>query len=225
MIYLILIAVLLALYYLFMSPSSQLFGKFPSRIKTDEKIIYLTFDDGPNEPYTSEIIDYLNSKKIKATFFVVGECANKYPKTIKKIHDSGHSIGNHTKSHKFFNYVKTPAMQKEIQDNQAIIKRITGEEPKLFRPPWLFRNPILLRSIKKFGLKPVSGVFCHSLEVFKIDAQQIAEGAIKKAQPGQIIIFHDGYNSKGANRRQTVEALKLTVEALSKKGYTFKPLN
>jgi len=92
MIYLILIAVLLALYYLFMSPSSQLFGKFPSRIKTDEKIIYLTFDDGPNEPYTSEIIDYLNSKKIKATFFVVGECANKYPKTIKKIHDSGHSI-------------------------------------------------------------------------------------------------------------------------------------
>jgi len=116
-------------------------------------------------------------------------------------------------------------MQKEIQDNQAIIKRITGEEPKLFRPPWLFRNPILLRSIKKFGLKPVSGVFCHSLEVFKIDAQQIAEGAIKKAQPGQIIIFHDGYNSKGANRRQTVEALKLTVEALSKKGYTFKPLN
>ena len=204
-----------------MSPHSQLFGKFPSKITTNGKIVYLTFDDGPNEPYTSQIIDYLNSKKIKATFFVVGECAKKYPKTIKKMHDSGHIIGNHTKSHKFFNYIKTPAMQKEIQDNQAIIKRITGEEPKLFRPPWLFRNPILLKSAKELGLKPISGVFCHPLEVFQIDAHQIAKGAINQAKPGQIIIFHDGYNAKGGNRAQTVEALKLTVEELTKQGYTF----
>ena len=209
------------LYWTFMSPTSQFFGKFPSKISTKDKTIYLTFDDGPNEPYTSQIIEYLNSKKIKATFFVVGECAKKYPKTIKKIHDSGHSIGNHTKSHKFFNYIKTPAMKKEIQENQAIIKRITGEEPKLFRPPWLFRNPILLKSVKKLGLKPISGVFCHSLEVFQIDAQQIAKAAIKKAKPGQIIIFHDGYNAKGANRTQTVEAVKQTVEELTKKGFVF----
>jgi len=225
MIYLLILLGLSLLYWLFMSPTSQFFGKFPSKISTKDKTIYLTFDDGPNEPYTSQIIEYLNSKNIKATFFIVGECAKKYPKIIKKMYDSGHSIGNHTKSHKFFNYIKTPSMKKEIQDDQSIIKKITGEEPKLFRPPWLFRNPILLKSVKKLGLKPISGVFCHSLEVFQIDAQQIAKGAIKKAKPGQIIIFHDGYNAKGANRTQTVEAVKLTVEALSKKGYNFKLLN
>jgi len=225
MIYLILVAILLALYYLFMSPGSQLFGKFPSRIKTDEKIIYLTFDDGPNEPYTSEIVDYLNSKKIKATFFVVGKCAKLQPNTLEKIAKSGHTIGNHTMSHSFIQYFKTPGMKKQIIENQNIIQSITGITPQLFRPPWLFRQPILLKSANKLGLRPISGVFCHPLEVFQIDAAKIANKAIKQARPGQIIIFHDGYNSKGASRRQTVEALKLTVEALSKKGYTFKPLN
>jgi peptidoglycan/xylan/chitin deacetylase (PgdA/CDA1 family) len=224
MIYLILIAVLLALYYLFMSPSSQLFGKFPSRIKTDEKIIYLTFDDGPNEPYTSEIVDYLNSKKIKATFFVVGDCVKKHPEILNKMAKSGHTIGNHTKSHSFIKYFLTPDMKQEILDNQKIIKKITGKEPVLFRPPWLMHYPILLRSIKKLGLKPISGVFCHPLEVFQIDAAKIANEAIKQARPGQIIIFHDGYNSKGANRRQTVQAVKLTVEELTIQGYIFRQL-
>lgn len=205
-----------------MSPESQIFGNFPSRVKTTNKTIYLTFDDGPNEPYTSQIIDYLDSKKIKATFFVVGDCAKKHPEVLKKMSKSGHTIGNHTKSHSFIKYFLTPNMKKEIKENQQIIQSICGKTPKLFRPPWLMHYPILLRSIKKLGLEPVSGLFCHSLEVFQIDAQKIAKATIKKARPGQIIIFHDGYNAKSADRTQTVEAVKLTVEELTKQGYNFE---
>lgn len=222
MIFLIVLLSILILYWLFMSPSSQIFGNFPSKIKTTKKTVYLTFDDGPNEPYTSQIVDFLNSKKIKATFFVVGDCAKKNAEVLIKMTKSGHTIGNHTKSHSFLKYFLTPDMKQEILDNQKIIEKITGKKPTLFRPPWLMHYPILLRSIKKLGLKPISGVFCHPLEIFQIDAQKIAKGATKKARPGQIIIFHDGYNAKGANRAQTVQAVKLTVEELTKQGYSFQ---
>jgi peptidoglycan/xylan/chitin deacetylase (PgdA/CDA1 family) len=219
------ILIVLAIYWLFMSPTSQIFGKFPSSLKTKQKIVYLTFDDGPNEPYTSQIVDFLNSKDIKATFFVVGNCALRHPEVLKKIHKTGHTIGNHTKSHKFINYFKTPSMKREITENQEIIKNIIGVEPKLFRPPWLFRNPILLKNLKALGLQPVSGVFCHELEVFQIPAISIARRATSKAKPGQIIIFHDGFDAKGGDRKQTVEAVKLTVESLTKRVTRSKNFN
>lgn len=207
-----------------MSPSSQIFGPFPSQIKSKEKIVYLTFDDGPNEPYTSKIINYLDSKNIKATFFIVGECAKRYPKIVKKIHDSGHSIGNHTMSHSFIKYFKLSKILNDIKANQKIIKQIVGEEPELFRPPWLFRYPSLLDSVGNMGLRTISGVFCHELEIFQISSNAISNRAIKKARPGQIIIFHDGYDSKGANREQTFEAVKQTVEILQSQGYKFRKL-
>src|SRR5277367_5003557 len=96
----ILIIILIGLlYWLFMSSYSQMFGKYPYKVTSKEKVVALTFDDGPNEPYTSEVVDYLNEKEIKATFFQVGESIKKYPSMTKKIYESGHVIGNHTLSH------------------------------------------------------------------------------------------------------------------------------
>lgn len=221
LILLIVVALSGLVYWLFMSPYSQVFGVYPWRVKTKEKIIAITFDDGPNEPYTSQIVDFLNSKGIKATFFQVGKCVQRYPDTTRKIIASGHVIGNHSLSHSFYKYFSTPCFENEIIKNQAILQKYIGKKPALFRSPWLWRQPCLLRTLRKHNLQPVSGEFCHPLEVLQINSMKIARAALKKATAGAIIIFHDGYDAKGGNRSETVKATKIVVENLATAGYRF----
>lgn len=221
----IIILVLGLFYWLFMSSYSQIFGYFPYKIQTKEKVIALTFDDGPNEPYTSELLDFLKTKNIKATFFLVGKMINKYPETVKKIILNGHIIGNHSLSHQFSNYFKSLSLENQISQNQKIIKKLTGKEPKLYRSPWLFRQPFILKNLQKNGLVPISGIFCHPFEVLRPSPKKIAKQAIKIAKPGRIIIFHDGIEGRGGNRQQTIDAVKITVDQLLKKGYKFKTVD
>lgn len=224
MMVIVLAAVLLAgaaVYWLCMSPHAQMFGAFPYRGKTKRRVVALTFDDGPNEPFTSQIVDYLAAKHIRATFFQVGQCIRRYPEVTRKIAAAGHVIGNHSLSHQFYQYLLHPAFKKQIMANQTIVREVIGKTPLLFRPPWLMRQPWLMRTLRRQGLQPVSGEFCHSLEVLQPSAARIAKAAVAKARPGAIIIFHDGFDARGGNRSQTVEAVKLTVEVLQAQGYTF----
>ncbi|NBU34486.1 polysaccharide deacetylase family protein [bacterium] len=209
------------LYKFCMSQKTQVFGVFPWHAKTDKKVIALTFDDGPNQPYTMQIVEYLNSKNIKATFFQVGSCVQKYPDVTKKIYTSGHIIGNHSLSHAFHKYITQPTFVNEIVATQAIIKNVIGKEPALFRPPWLFRTPLIFKTLNTLGLQPVGGVFCHPLEVFHVQGKKIAKSVLANARPGGIIIFHDGYNAKGSKRSDTVMAVKIVIESLLHQGYSF----
>lgn len=217
-----LIIVIASLVYWFcMSSFSQFFGRFPFQASTKEKLIALTFDDGPNEPYTSQIVDFLDNKKIKATFFMVGKCIQKYPDIVKKIDKSGHIIGNHSLSHSFRNYIFHPYFYNEVITGQEIIHKIIGKYPKLFRPPWLWRQPMLLKTVRKLGMTPVSGEFCNVFEVFQPNSSKIITSTLKKIKPGAIIIFHDGFDAKGGNRSQTVNAVKQIVAQLDEQGYKF----
>lgn len=211
----------IAVYWLCMSTYSQAFGDFPWRIKTDRKVIALTFDDGPNEPYTSQIVDFLHDRGVKATFFQVGICVKRYPETSKRILREGHIIGNHSLSHAFHNYLTHPGFEDEVTLTQTILKDCIGKTPALFRSPWLWRQPFLLRTLRKHHLQPVSGEFCHPLEVFQINGATIAKSALKKAKPGSIIIFHDGFDGRGGNRAETVKAAKIVVDTLLQEGYEF----
>ena len=213
--------ILAVLYYLLMSPNSQSFGDYPYRAVTNELVVALTFDDGPNEPYTSQIVDYLTSKNIRATFFQVGACVEKFPSVSRNIAESNHVIANHSTSHKFYKYFTQPSFAKEIAQNQIIIQERTGKTPALYRSPWLMRHPWLFRTVRKKGLQPVAGIFCHPLEPWQPSAARIAKSAIRKTKPGVILIFHDGREGRGGDRTQTVEAVKITVEALLDKGYRF----
>jgi peptidoglycan/xylan/chitin deacetylase (PgdA/CDA1 family) len=209
------------LYWIFMSPYSQVFGKFIWRAKTNQKLIALTFDDGPNEPYTSELLDLLKEKNIKATFFIVGQNALKNPDIVKRMYKEGHTIGNHSLNHKFSKYITEPNFAKEIIESQKILKEIVGKEPALQRTPWLFRSPIIFKTLKNNNLTPISGEFCHPLEVFGASAEAIAKNAIKKAKPGSIIIFHDGNGAIGGDRSRSINASKIFVEKLLENDYQF----
>lgn len=215
------IAALGGAYWVLMSPSCQLFGRYPYRRPSPDRVVALTFDDGPNEPYTSQILDYLDSRHIRATFFQVGSCVQRFPATTRRLTAGGHVVGNHSLTHRFSTYLRPGRYQAEVATTQDILRRHSGRTPALARTPWLWRHPPLLRMLRASGLQPVSGVFCHSLEVLQIDATAIARTAVGKTRPGTILIFHDGSDGRGGDRTQTVEAVKLTAEALLARGFRF----
>jgi peptidoglycan/xylan/chitin deacetylase (PgdA/CDA1 family) len=215
------VAIGLGAYWLLMSPSSQLFGRYPHRARTGERVVALTFDDGPNEPYTSQIADYLSSMDIRATFFQVGRCIERHPEITAKLQAAGHVVGNHSFSHSFGTYFVPGALTQEVERTQGLLRERLGRTPLLYRSPWLWRQPMLLRMLAGHRLQPVSGTFCHPLEVFQPNGERIARHAIARTKPGSILIFHDGFDGRGGDRSETVRAVRLTTEELLRRGYRF----
>lgn len=206
-------------YYFFFSPSSQFFGKVILKAETLEKVVALSFDDGPNEPYTGAIADILDKFRVRATFFQVGENAERFPETVKRLVNSGHVIGNHSYGHSIIEPIRHPDFEEEIQKTQEIIFKITGKTPILFRPPWFFRQPKMLKTAEKHHLVTVTGTFSSYCEVFQMPGERIAGSALKKIRPGAIIVFHDGYDNKGADRSETVKAVEIVISSILKDGY------
>jgi len=216
-----LIAALLIAYVLFMLPQSQVFGRYPYRAAQPDKVVALTFDDGPNEPYTSQIADLLESRGIRGTFFQVGRCVERYPAATDRIAAAGHVIGNHSLTHRFTTYLRPGAFRREVDRTQEVLRARLGRTPALARTPWLWRQPALLRMLRQRRLEPVSGVFGHPLEVFHRDGAVMARRAIAQTRPGTILIFHDGFDGRVGDRTQTVKAVRLTVDGLIERGYRF----
>jgi peptidoglycan-N-acetylglucosamine deacetylase len=214
-------ALVLGLYWVFMSPYSQVFGPYPWRGRDDTRAVALTFDGRPNEPYTSQIAEILKQRNVRATFFLVGRCVERFPEVPAVLAAEGHVIGNHSLSHRFRTYLRPGAFAREIERTQRILRQALNKEPVLVRTLWLWRQPMLLSSLRRERLLPVSGRFCHALEVLQINPARIARKAISKTRPGAILIFHDGYNAGGAARAATVDAVRLTIGALHARGYYF----
>lgn len=208
-------------YRLLVSPTSQAIGAFPFRGDGREKIVALTFDDGPNEPFTSRIGDYLASQGIRATFFQVGRCVERFPDSPARLMAQGHVIGNHSYSHRMSSCWRPSARRAETVATQSILTTALGRTPALYRPPWLFRTPGLLRELRRGDLRPVSGTFCHAAEVFQPAPARIGRNVLRHIVPGSIVIFHDGFDSRGGFRGHTAAAVELVVRALVDDGYRF----
>lgn len=207
-----------AAYWAFLSPTSQLFGIFPSRGAAGKRAVALTFDDGPNEPFTSQIGAFLAAQGIVATFFQVGKCVERFPQVSRQLMSQGHVLANHSYSHSFLRCLTPMVQQRETLRTQQLLADATGRRPALYRPPWLLRTPSLLRLLRTAGLHPVSGTFCHPWEVFQPDARRIARRVLARTRPGSIIIFHDGFDSRGGDRSQTATAVPLVVAGLKSHG-------
>lgn len=185
--------------------------------------IFLTFDDGPNEPYTSQILDILKENEARATFFVCGKGVERFPHITRRILDEGHSLGNHAYSHSMFLTV-TGFMKKEIEKTSALILKTTGVKTRLFRPPWGIATPWLKRYLKANNYQIILWDI-NSYDWAEIPASSIEGTVLKKARPGAVILFHDGKNSKHHhNRSQTVRALPAIIKTLKQKGFCLKGL-
>jgi peptidoglycan-N-acetylglucosamine deacetylase len=208
-------------YFLFFSPASQVLGHFPSRVRTERRVVALTFDDGPNEPYTTQLLDILKAHGVTATFFVVGRCVERAPAVVRRIASEGHNVGNHSYHHSFRRYFTQPSFREEIERTQGVLADTLEVRPTLFRPPWLFRQPWLLATLERAGLTPVSGEFGDELEPFQPSAERMVRRALSKVRPGAILIFHDGVEARGGDRTQTVRAIALLIPELRARGYSF----
>jgi peptidoglycan/xylan/chitin deacetylase (PgdA/CDA1 family) len=219
----IIIFLVLIIYYMFFSPSSQLFGRVIYKLHKSEtkKKIALTFDDGPNQPYTNQLLEILRKHQVKAIFFVCGVCVEKHPGTLKKIKSAGHAIGNHSHRHKFRDYFSNSNYIKSLELTNSIIFNELGENPRFYRSPWLFRTPKILEAVKSLGLKPIWGVFGCELEIFQPSPEFIARRAMRKAKNGSILIFHDGKESVGSYRGSTIKAIDILIPTLKNRGFKF----
>jgi len=191
---------------------------------TKEKVVALTFDDGPNDPDTLNLLGVLARHGVKATFFIVGANAAKNPGRVKQAFDEGHAIGNHSYSHAFLKPLSEPSFEKEIGKTQDVLRGIIGKTPALFRAPWFFRHPAMLRTVRRHGMLHVTGIFGNYWEVFQPSAESMAKTAERKIRPGGIVVFHDGREARGGKRHNSVEAANLLIPRLTARGYRFATL-
>lgn len=185
-------------------------------IKTEEKVIALTFDDGPHQTYTSQILDLLAKYDAKATFFVIGERAEKYPDLILRLDNEGHEIANHTYTHP--HSITAKNLETELKKTNEVIHDITGTYPLLYRPVGGNYNDRIINTAVENGYKVIMWSWHQDTKDWKSPGvNNIVTTVLSGATPGNIVLFHDA----GGDRSQTVTALENILPALKQKGYKF----
>ena len=155
-----------------------------------EKLVTLTFDDGPGTEGTPALLEILKLHEIKAVFFPIGTKIKAHPEMIRQIDQDGHLIGNHTYRHRWYtNFLISKPLNREIQMAQETIAAVIGKVPAYFRPPIGLTNPHLRKVLKKQGLSVVG----WDVRPFDIGtkADKVIKRVLKKIRPGSIILLHD----------------------------------
>ncbi len=200
----------------------QFQGKIIHDIQSNnsEKVVALTFDDGPWRKTTAQVLDILKKNNIKATFFWVGKHLQLYPDIAPQVIADGHAIGNHTWSHQYHKFAQAEAA-KEIDDTAALIYKTTGVKTALFRPP----GGNLKNGLAAYAQKNKYAIMMWSVDSgdshgHHVAAPNLVSSVLKAAKSGGIVLMHDG----GGNRSTTVEALPQIIDGLRKEGYKFVTL-
>jgi len=191
-----------------------------SRINTSQKVVALTFDDGPDPVFTPQVLDILKQYGIPATFFVVGNKVVEHLDIIQHLVKDGHQVENHTYTHPNMQAEKLAGVQREIVDAQTVIRAATGREPVFFRPPRKLYNQQVLDVALSNGLTTVLWGICVENSACPTPAQ-MAQRVLEHAEPGLIILAHDGL----LDRSRTVQALPLIIQGLKELGYQFVTLD
>ena len=191
------------------------------------KVIYLTFDDGPNPEITAWVMDELKKHQIKATFFCVGDNLKKFPEVAKKLLTEGHQIGNHTMHHIKGWKHKNVDYLKDIEDCDTEIRKIYEQmndekaQPRLFRPPYGQIKPSQIKRLRTKGYEIIqwSNLSCDYDK--RLNCEKSLSALVKNAKPGSIVVFHD--SEKAENQLKKI--LPRYLKALLADGYTFQTLS
>lgn len=192
-------------------------------VKSQDKVVALTFDDGPSSVWTPEILDELKKAEIKATFFMIGEHVKQYPQIAKMVAAEGHEIGNHTYKHNVLVYYKMDELKEDIGRTESIIKEVTGQTTRYFRPPKAWITNQEKRKIKEMGYETILWSL-NSKDWVNFDDKYIVRYLVKHVRPGDIILFHDAggvFGIENGNRKETVKAIPRLIEKLKEMGYRF----
>ncbi len=186
-------------------------------VDRDEKCVSLTFDAAWGNEDTQQLIDILGKYGVKATFFVVGDWVDKYPESVKALHDAGHEVMSHSNDHAHFNQLSADQIVENIGISNDKIEKITGVRPTLFRCPYGEYNDKVISTVNSMGIKTIQWDV-DSLDWKDYDAATIT-GRIKNAvSPGSIVLFHNA-------ALHTPEALPDIIEFLLSESYSIVPVS
>ena len=184
------------------------------------RVVALTFDDGPNPPYTEQVIDILRRNGTRATFFVEGQAAADHPDAVKLLRDAGMAIGSHSYAHS----EDLPAMQAtdfryDLGRAEAVLEGILGHKLQLYRAPFGKTSATMLNELRNAGYTSI-GWDVDSTDWRETSPDEIAGRVLLEAHAGAIVLLHDGALGQGnSDRSGTVEALPAIVAGLRERGY------
>lgn len=192
-------------------------GRLFSHAGRDRRRIALTFDDGPQPPYTGQVLDILERYGVPATFFCCGIHVGGRADILARMREQGHAIGNHTWSHPFLPELSRPQAAEQIDRTaEAIAEAGGGGPPRLFRPPYGARTPAVLASLAESDV--VSVLWDVAPDDWALrESGDIARDVLAAARPGSVVLLHDG----GGDRAPTVASLPPIIEGLTERGYEF----
>lgn len=205
----------------FFSTINSVFAKPLSQVrwKALPGTVALTFDDGPSPIYTPQVLAILKRHHIKATFFVMGWSAKKYPKLIQQIIADGNAVANHTMSHKKLPYLSAKKLAFEVVKSRDLIAKAAGKAPVCLRPPYGMGNKRVGAFIRSKGMIMVPMGF-NSFDYKNRGVKKLTNWVVKNARSGQVILLHDGYKA----RSQTVKALPGIIKGIRAKGLGFSAI-
>lgn len=181
--------------------------------KEPAKYLALAFDDGPNLTTESKMLDVLEKYDVPATFFVIGNNINEQTaENMKRAVKQGCEIGNHSLTHPMMSLMDEEQVKDEIEATSALIEKITGKRPTLFRPPYINVKPEMYDWI---DLTFICGKGCQDWEA-EVGKEARLEGILANAEPGAIYLLHDFEGNEA-----TVEALEEAIPVLKEQGYVF----
>lgn len=199
-------------------PTSQIFGR--TLIAGDDpNQIALTFDDGPNDAATPQLLEVLARHQARATFFAMGSFARQRPEIVQAVAAAGHLLCNHTMSHPKLSMEPAARVRQELMDCSAVLEDLTGVAVRFFRPPFGARRPVVLRIARELGLTPVlwnvTGYDWNPIGVDGILAKLDAGVARNRARGrSSNLLLHDGgHRGMGASRMDTVRAVDRLLTA------------
>lgn len=196
------------LFYASYSIRAGFYLKALCRAEKKEKVVALTFDDGPHRVYTGEVLDVLKDYRVPATFFCIGSEAEKYPEVVRRIFAEGHTVGNHSYSHAGrFPFYSLQHMEKDLRLAQEILERITGRPVTLFRPPFGVTNPTIAKVVKKTGYRTI-GWNIRSFDTREESPDRILRRIAGRLEPGSVILLHDRLAGSAALLKRLLDELQ-----------------
>ena len=186
-------------------------------VDRDQKVVSISFDAAWGNEDTQELIDILGQYNVKATFFVVGDWVDKYPESVKALHEAGHEVMNHSNTHAHFNSLSAEEIIADVEACNDKIESVTGVRPTLIRCPYGEYDDHVISAIRSIGMEPIQWDV-DSLDWKEISAPEITQRVTEKITSGSIVLFHNA-------ALHTPEALPGILEYMIGQGYEIVPIS
>lgn len=185
-------------------------------VKTDQKQMSLTINCAWDDSDMDQLLQILKDRNIKATFFIVGDWCKKYPQAVKKLADAGHELASHSDTHPDMTRLSREQIAEELRASKEKIEAVSGQKIRLFRPPSGSYNDAVVSTARSLGWEVIQWSN-DSIDWKTPPVEDMVERVLKKAAPGDILLFHAG-------KKNTPAALEIILDRLLAQGYRFLPV-